>query len=60
MVSAILNYQVDRPLTAIYSVEKYQAYVMINAQAVVKSVVGTNTYNEQILANMRMNLFSID
>ena len=45
MVSAILNYQVHRPLDAIYSVQDYNHYVMINAQAVVKSVIGKHPYN---------------
>jgi regulator of protease activity HflC (stomatin/prohibitin superfamily) len=32
-------------LKAIYNVENYKTYVLINAQAVVKSVVGKHSYN---------------
>jgi regulator of protease activity HflC (stomatin/prohibitin superfamily) len=46
MVSAIVNYQVEVPLKAIYNVEDYTKYVMINAQAVVKSVIGKHSYND--------------
>jgi regulator of protease activity HflC (stomatin/prohibitin superfamily) len=46
MVSAIVNYQVERPLAAIYDVANYQTYVLINAQAAVKGVIGGYTYNE--------------
>jgi regulator of protease activity HflC (stomatin/prohibitin superfamily) len=46
MVSAIVNYQVEVPLKAIYNVEHYTKYVEINAQAVVKSVIGQHSYND--------------
>jgi len=44
MVSAIVNYQVADPLKAIYNVIDYKNYVVVNAQAVVKSVIGVHTY----------------
>ena len=46
MVSAIVNYQVESPLAAIYNVENYKEYILINAQAVVKSVIGKHSYND--------------
>jgi regulator of protease activity HflC (stomatin/prohibitin superfamily) len=46
MVSAIVNYQVEDPLKALYNVEDYKRYVEINAQAVVKSVIGKHSYND--------------
>lgn len=46
MVSAIVNYQVEVPLKAIYNVQNYTTYVTINAQAVVKSVVGKHSYDD--------------
>jgi regulator of protease activity HflC (stomatin/prohibitin superfamily) len=45
MVSAIMNYQVKAPLKAICNVENFTEYVMINAQGVVKSVIGKHSYN---------------
>merc|ERR1711939_456862 len=46
MVSAIMNYQVVDPLRAMYSVDNYHENVMVNAQAVLKMVVGQYSYNE--------------
>jgi len=46
MVSAIINYKVVEPLKAIFSVQNYRNNVLLNAQAVLKHVVGTHTYQE--------------
>jgi regulator of protease activity HflC (stomatin/prohibitin superfamily) len=46
LVSAIVNYQVEKPLEAIYNVADYDLYMQTNAQAVVKNVVGKHTYTQ--------------
>lgn len=64
MVSAIINYQVVDPLKALYSVESYENNLMVNAQAVLKMVVGQYSYNElkanteQINASLRTQMDS--
>ena len=55
MVSAIMNYQVVDPLRAMYSVDNYHENVMVNAQAVLKMVVGQYSYNELKSQTERIN-----
>merc|ERR1711907_527199 len=58
------NYQVVDPLKALYSVESYENNLMVNAQAVLKMVVGQYSYNElkanteQINASLRTQMDS--
>jgi len=55
IVSAILNFQVIDPLKALYAVEHYENNVMVNAQAVLKTVVGQYSYNELKSQTQRIN-----
>jgi len=46
MVSAVLNYQVQEPIKAMFDVANFRNYAETNVQATVKKVVGSHTYNE--------------
>merc|ERR1711988_1410692 len=54
-MGAILNFQVVDPLKAIFAVEHYENNVMVNAQAVLKTVVGQYSYNELKSQTQRIN-----
>lgn len=46
MVSAVLTYKVVDPLKALYAVEDYNRVIKTSSSAVLKQVVGVNTYAE--------------
>jgi hypothetical protein len=46
LVSAIVNYKVVDGLQALYNVENYGQFVFVNAQSVLKNIVGSRTYAE--------------
>jgi len=46
MVSAVLNFRVVEPTKALYAVEDYAHFVAVNAQATLKTVISTHSYNE--------------
>ena len=46
LVSAIVNYKVVDGLQALYNVQNHGQFVFVNAQAVLKNIVGSRTYAE--------------
>jgi len=46
MVGAVINYRVVEPLKAMFAVEDYNSFMVINAQATLKQVVSAHSYNE--------------
>lgn len=56
LVSAILNYRVVDATKALFAVENYTNFVMLNATAVLKQVVGTHSYEELKVNSADVNI----
>eukprot|EP00931_Biecheleriopsis_adriatica_P092515 TRINITY_DN66324_c0_g1_i1.p1 TRINITY_DN66324_c0_g1~~TRINITY_DN66324_c0_g1_i1.p1 ORF type:complete len:279 (+),score=51.55 TRINITY_DN66324_c0_g1_i1:60-896(+) len=46
LVSAVVNYRVEDARKAMFSVEDYRSYLLVNATAVLRQVVSNHTYDE--------------
>jgi len=46
VVSAVVNYRVDDARKALFSVEDYRSYLLVNATAVLRQVVSKHSYDE--------------
>lgn len=55
MASAIINYVVVDPRQAIYGTTNYMNYLMINASAILKAVIGNHTYNDLKANTLQIN-----